>query len=129
MAIRPVYLTTWFKAEAPRGGFPLSFGILTAYDPMGIKTPPAENRAADARLKKVLTAARLKPFRVTGRSLSGDHQEPGYGVSAPFDKVRELSAAFRQEAFFWVERGMVWVHKTDGLERLPLAPFTARLLP
>ena len=128
-APRPEHCAAWFACDAPAGGVPAAFGVVTAYNPGGAVTDPEANRAADAALKARLERSGLAHFRVTGRSKDGSHQEPGYGVAAASpEAVRHLAHEFRQLAFYWVEDGVVFLMNTDGAARHRVAPWSERLL-
>lgn len=111
----PDHLKAYFTAEVPASGLPVKFGIVTACNADSRVSPPAVNEQADAELERALTDAGLAHFRVTGGSPDGSHQEPGYGIVADSPEiVRPISRRFRQEAFFWVENGTVFVINTEG---------------
>lgn len=124
----PDHLKARFTAEVPASGLPASFGIVTAYNAGSAISPPGVNERADADLKTRLVAAGLAFFRVTGGSRDGAHREPGYGIAAPSPEViRPISRLFRQEAFFWVENGTVYVINTEGILRHRVAERAERL--
>ena len=125
----PAHLRAYFTAELPPAGAPEKFGIVTAYNPGSSRAPEEANEKADQELAASLDAAKTERFRVTGRSRDGSHQEPGYGIAAASpEEIRPLSRKFRQEAFFWVEEGTVYVINTDGARRHPVGAWTERLL-
>jgi hypothetical protein len=128
-APNPAHLEAFFTADFPPSGTPKTFGIVTAYNPDSRLAPKERNEAADTKLGARLSAEKLPHFRVTGRSRDGSHQEPGYGIVAgsPED-IRPLSREFRQEAFFWVEGGAVFVINTNGSIHHPVGPWSERLL-
>ena len=128
-APNPAHLEAYFTAELPASGLPKRFGIVTAHNPGSVLAPRGENERADAELEARLTEEKLPHFRVTGRSRDGSHQEPGYGVVADSpETIRPLSRAFRQEAFFWVENGEVFVINTAGTRRHAVGAWRDRLL-
>lgn len=125
----PDHLKARFTAEIPASGLPASFGIVTAYNAGSAISPPGVNEKADAELKAHLVAAGLPFFRVTGGSRDGSHQEPGYGIAAGSPEViRLISRRFRQQAFFWVEDGTVYVINAEGTLRHRVAQWAERLL-
>lgn len=124
----PAHLQAYFTAELPPSGAPASFGIVTAYNPESRVAPAGANKKADAKLAAILDARKLPAFRVTGRSRDGSHQEPGYGIVADPETIRALSRAFRQEAFFWIDDGAVYVVNTAGTLRHPVGKWSERLL-
>lgn len=88
--------------------FPTQFAIVTAFNPYGVTTGAAKNRAADERLRQELVAAGFAPFRVTGGARDRSHLEPGWGFAdespqRALDHARE----FRQLGIFWVSNGKV----------------------
>lgn len=123
------HLEAYFTAELPPSGTPPTFGIVTAHNPGSAPADAGANERADAKLERALTAAHLPHFRVTGRSRDGSHQEPGYGiVAASPEEIRPISRKFRQEAFFWVEDGAVFVINTGGTRRHPVGRWKDRQL-
>lgn len=126
-ALNPLHLEAHFAAELPPSGLPRRFGIVTAYNPGSRNASAEANARADAELAARLERERLEHFRVTGRSRDGSHQEPGYGiVAASPEDIRPLSRRFRQEAFFWVEDGTVFVINTEGASRRRVAAWADR---
>jgi hypothetical protein len=94
---------------------PRRFGIVTACNPHGVQQRQRHNEEAGRQLDERLSALELQHFRVTGGSHDGAHQEPGFGiVTDDRERVRLVSREFQQEAFFWVEEGIVYCESTDG---------------
>ena len=123
----PEHLKAWFTVELPPSGLPARFGIVTAFNADSAISAPDVNERADAELKCHLVAAGLPHFRVTGGSRDGSHREPGYGIAADSPEViRPISRRFRQEAFFWVEDGTVFVVNTEGALRHRAAEWAER---
>ena len=90
------------------GGWPETFAVVTAHNPEGVVDDPSANETADLSLRQEIERAGLIHFRVTGGSLDGRHQEPGWGIVLQNpEKARHLSEQFRQLAFFWVEQGQL----------------------
>lgn len=115
------YLEVCFDADAPEGGWPQRFGVVTAYNSEGKVREEAENRKADARLQRRLEEEGLLHFRVTGRNREGTHREPGFGIAtADQEKIRFLSREFRQLGFYWIENGIVHCGMTreNAMERI-----------
>jgi hypothetical protein len=111
----PDHLKAYFATEPPPSGLPARFGIVTAYNPESVIATDDANGNADMELKRALVAAGLPHFRVTGGSRDGSHREPGYGIAADSAEIiRPIGRRFRQEAFFWVEGGTVYVINTEG---------------
>lgn len=110
---KPEYREAYFTTEPPPEGLPGRFGIVTAFNARGRSLPEEANRKADAQLRQHLIDTRLKHFRVTGGSRDGSHLEPGFGIASDLpDVIRTISNRFAQEAFFWVEDGVVFVVDT-----------------
>jgi hypothetical protein len=127
-APNPDHLKARFTAEIPPSGLPARFGIVTAYNPRSVLAPPDVNERADAELERALAGAGLPHFRVTGGAGDGSHLEPGYGIEAESpEAVRPISRRFHQEAFFWVEDGMVFVIDTEGRTRHRVGLWARRL--
>ena len=123
----PDHLKAYFTAEPPPSGLPARFGIVTAYNAGSAITGEDANKRADEELKRQLAAASLLYFRVTGGSRDGAHREPGYGIAADSpETIRPISRRFRQEAFFWVENGTVFVINTEGKRRHRVAKWSKR---
>ena len=126
----PDHLKAHFTAELPPSGLPPRFGIVTACNADSKIAAEDENKKADEELKRRLVAAGLPHFRVTGGSRDGSHREPGYGIAADSPEViRPISRSFRQEAFFWVENGTVFVVNTEGARLHRVAEWTERQEP
>lgn len=124
----PDHLRAYFAVEPPPSGLPPRFGIVTAHNPGSRIAAPEDNERADAALGLALAAAGLAYFRATGGSRDGSHREPGYGIAAESPEVvRPFSRRFRQEAFFWVEGGDVFVLDTEGASRHRVAAWAERL--
>jgi hypothetical protein len=105
--MNPAYSQVRFKAMLHLGGLPECFGIVTAWNPDGETQSETLNEARSLHLRLVLNAARLKHFSVTGGSPDFSHSEPGFGIVAEKETIMDLGREFRQQAVFWVERGVV----------------------
>jgi hypothetical protein len=124
----PDHLKAYFSADLPAVGLPERFGIVTAYDAGSRPSPANLNATMDAELAALLRGRGLVHFRVTGRSRDGSHQEPGYGIAAESpEEIRPISRRFRQEAFFWVQDGTVYVINTGGTRLHLVGTWTERL--
>ncbi|MFI5349012.1 MAG: DUF3293 domain-containing protein [Elusimicrobiota bacterium] len=123
----PDHLKAYFTADVPASGLPRRFGIVTGYNAESRIAPDDANMKADEELRRELVAAGLPHFRVTGGSRDDSHREPGYGISADSpEPIRTISRRFRQEAFFWVEDGVVYVINTEGTRRHRVAEWSER---
>ena len=121
--LNPEYFRTIFLGNEPESGWPDDFTIITAHDPLGRCATPAENMQADELLERRLLELGLAPFRVIGASPDQQHQEPGWGFAgADLAKAAELSNQFRQEAFFRIEAGQVFLHRDASGARWPINP-------
>jgi hypothetical protein len=98
----------YFRGQPPIGGWPELFAVVTGHNPEGVVDEPLANDTADLSLRQEIERAGLIHFRVTGGSLDGLHQEPGWGIVLQNpEKAQQLSEQFRQLAFFWVEQGQL----------------------
>ncbi len=97
------FLQTIFIAKRPpENGWCGEFAVITACNPF-----TAEERSSDAvetlRLRKNLSRRGLKKHLVTGASVDGSHQEPGFAVwDLALEEALEIGREFRQDAIFWV---------------------------
>ena len=85
------------------------FAVVTAYNPHGVPSDPEANRDRDRRLVERLDGLGMPWVRATGRSLDGQHREPGVAAPLSVDDARALAIEFRQSAFFWYDEGVVWL--------------------
>lgn len=123
----PVFLQAHFTAVPPSDGLPIRFGIVTAFNPIGPPQSISADWQADIELRQELMDAGRSHFRVTGGARDGSHSEPGFGIVADSpDAVRVFSRRFHQDAFFWVEDGVIYVINTDGQTRHPVDRWEAR---
>jgi hypothetical protein len=101
--IRSEFLQTIFIAKKPpENGWCGEFAVITACNPF-----TAGERSSDAvetlRLRKNLSRRGLKKHPVTGASVDGSHQEPGFAVwDLVLEEALEIGREFRQDAIFWV---------------------------
>jgi hypothetical protein len=109
--LKAPYFSAYFRAELRA---PARFGVVTAHNPLGRKAPAAANRRRDAALRRRLRALKLPHFRVTGGNREGTHREAGWGITAPRETVRALAALFRQDAFYWIASGRVYLGSAAG---------------
>jgi hypothetical protein len=119
----------YFRGQAPIGGWPERFAVVTAHNPEGVVNDPSANETADQSLREEIEKIGLTHFRVTGGSLDGRHQEPGWGiVLATPELARDLSERFKQLAYFWVENGQLSLVDTQAGERLQQGAWLDRWL-
>ena len=119
----------YFRGQPPMGGWPETFAVVTAHNPEGVVDDPSANETADLSLRQEIERAGLIHFRVTGGSLDGRHQEPGWGiVLATPELARDLSERFEQLAYFWVENSRLFLVDTQTGERFQQNAWLDRLL-
>jgi len=128
--VNALYFQTVFTASPPEGGWPGNFAVITAHNPRANPAARAEeNSHADLELHRALADRGLQPFRVTGSSPDGRHQEAGWGfATTDFGLAAELSGRFDQEAFFRIEHGHVFIQADASGEKWPMAEWTERLV-
>lgn len=119
------YKRTRFITSPQPGGFPIRFGVITACNPHGRIVTDEQNAAATAKLRQHLIETGRKVFPVTGCSPDFVHQEPGFGVACEAAEIMELGRAWKQEAVFWVEDGIVHLLPSNDGERTTLGTWTA----
>lgn len=112
--IHPACFGTVFDAAPPPGGFPPRWAVVTAYARTGTVRPFVEDAGADAALATELVLAQVPHWRVTGRSASGDHAEPGWGCDLAAADALALGRRFGQTAIFQVDGGDLWVAECDA---------------
>lgn len=104
---------TLFLGDAPAGGWPEQFGIITACKPQGRSgAPPSDDALADQQLQGRLQQAGINHWRVAICSPSLLHQKPSWGVCVPFEEVVRLGQEYEQLAVWWVDRSNlfgVWI--------------------
>ena len=77
-----------------------TFHVITAWNPGEKRLTLEENRAADERLRKVLTA-KCEPVRAIGRDRQSDHLEEGWAVRGLSNRqARSIGREFGQHAVF-----------------------------
>ena len=107
--MKPDYEQTCFLVDDIKK-LPMKFGIVTACNPDGVTVSDELNTAATERLRSDLTGAGFHIFSVTGCSRDLRHQEPGFGiVTSDREAIVELGRAWKQDAVFWVEGGIVYL--------------------
>ena len=99
--MNPAYFDTVFDLYSQQD-LPEDFVIITAYNPQGRSAPPSRNQHQDQTLRAVLEGRGATPFRVTGRSEDGRHQEPGWGAALDLQTGLEIGRIFKQEAIYHV---------------------------
>ncbi len=82
--------------------------VLTAWNPMSVATPIADNEAAQARLIEDLDRRGMAHIPAEGRGRDGLWPpEPSlFVLGVPLQVAHELAAAYRQAAFLLLRRGV-----------------------
>ena len=127
MTLPPEYLSTVFLLENPPEPLPSSFAIVTAWNPRGVPSGAAANRAADAVLKRELDELGLAPFRATGCSPDFKHREPGWAVAISKVEAIALGRRHRQLAVWWIRNGGLILIDCSNGEETQVAEFSDRI--
>jgi hypothetical protein len=106
----PVYFETVFVVPRPPASWPPVFAIVTAHNPEGLLAPESANNQYDRALGEYLRSQGIESFAVVGASPDLRHHEAGRGFAfADLESVASISAKFRQDAFFVVADGIVFL--------------------
>lgn len=125
--ILPEYLSTFFLAEVPSGGWPQHFHIITAHNP-GIIVGVEINVKADEELCKELNLVGSSCFRITGCSPDLKHQEQGWGVAGlSEERAIAIGRQYGQNAIFEVTAGVLSVIGCLSGERISVDKWEQRL--
>ena len=124
--MNPAYLDTVFDLET-HYQVPQAFVVITAYNPKGRTAPPSRNLHQDHTLRAVLENLGASPFRVTGRSLDGKHQEPGWGATLDLKTGFEIGKMFKQEAIYHIQSNQLTLHSCDGQQVEQLGSWSERI--
>jgi len=126
--ILPEYLSTYFLADTPSGGWPQDFYIITACNPgkiVGVEI----NASADEELRKELNLAGSRCFRITGTSLDLKHQEQGWGVAGlSEERALAIGKQYDQNAIFEITTGILSVIGCLSGERIRVDNWEKRIL-
>ena len=116
--ILPEYQRTIFIAkEAPEGGWPRQFAVLTACNPCS-SGERKDDASATVRLRKRLSRRGHKRYRITGSSPDWNHQEVSFAAwNLSLDEAMEIGREFQQNAIFWVHEGRIEVASCENGER------------
>ncbi len=98
------YFDTVFIDAAPTNGFPESFAILTAFNPMDRILNQDENTKRNQHLLGILKLQGHYGGTIIGSSPDFTHQEPSLIAEAPKVKGLELGLQFNQRAIFWISK-------------------------
>ena len=125
--ILPEYLSTFFLADAPSGGWPHHFHIITAHNP-GVIVGTEINAKADEELRRELNLAGSRCFRITGCSPDLKHQEQGWGVAGlSEERALAIGNQYGQNAIFVVTAGVLSVIGCLSGERIRVDNWEQRL--
>ena len=101
------YFDTVFLDAAPSNGFPESFAILTAFNPMDRILNQDENTKRNQHLLGILKLQGHYGGTIIGSSPDFKHQEPSLIAEAPKVKGLELGLNFDQRAIFWISKDIL----------------------
>ncbi|MFM1918858.1 MAG: hypothetical protein RLZZ303_492 [Candidatus Hydrogenedentota bacterium] len=108
------HAATVFLGEPPVDGWPETFAIVTAQNPVpqAGKAPlsEVEERRRIQDLSQRLSRDGHITFRVMGASPDLSHREIGEGVSSDdLEYIACIAREFEQWGFFWVQQGEVYI--------------------
>ena len=103
------YFDTVFLDPAPSNGFPESFAILTAFNPMDRILNQDENKKRNQDLLGILKLQGHYDGTIIGSSPDFTHQEPSFIAEAPKVKGLELGLKFNQRAIFWISKNRLGI--------------------
>ena len=124
MPLHPAYFETVFDVEG-HPDWPYSFAIITAWATTGQTWTQEENEAADQRLRAALGGSAIA--RITGRSPTTGHAEPGWAAGTPFEAALHLARAFHQDALYIVEADTLYVVGCEDPKRARVGGFRERI--
>jgi hypothetical protein len=88
---------------------PPEFRIVTAWNPEGETVAETANLEADEHLRHEIERLEFESFPVAGGNSDFSHSEPGYGIVCNRAEAVLLARRFRQQAFFEVLGGRVYL--------------------
>ncbi len=106
-------------------GLGISFGIVTACDPMGIYQEPAVNRVRTDMLQKEIESTFLSHALVGACSVDGSHCEASFALAADLASITALATRYDQLGIFWFDGNSFWIipaRSTNAPLRLPIPP-------
>ncbi len=106
-SLRPEYRRVRFRCELE--DIPPEFRIVTAWNPDGEVADETANRGANEHLRQEIQRLGFEAFPVTGGDPEFSHAEPGYGIVCSRAEAVLLARRFRQEAFYEVLGGRVYL--------------------
>jgi hypothetical protein len=125
--IRPEYLQTFFIPKKPGKLLPepdwsRAFAILTACNPGGRKQDAEANEKSSKKLRQALSRKSLPKYRITAVSEDWSHEEKSFAVwGLTHTTAAQIGREFAQDAYFWVENGVVTVHSCQLENAVPPA--------
>ena len=98
------YFDTVFLDADAANGFPDSFAIITAFNPMDRILSQEENKKRNQHLLGDLKLKGHYGGTIIGSSPDFTHQEPSIIAAAPKIEGLELGMKFDQRAIFWISK-------------------------
>jgi hypothetical protein len=86
-----------------------TFGVITAFNPVGRQAASTDNAARHERLRESLTCSAAVHVPADGVSPNGSHREEGFAVWLECDAAASFALQFEQSAFFWFDGQSFWV--------------------
>ncbi len=124
--IRPQYLQTWFSGQGLNLR-PQPFAIITAHNPHGELRSWSQNGRADEKLWIHLKESGHDPQWVFAGSKDWSYFEESWTAhNLSVAEATDTGRAFKQDAIFWVQDGMVSVHDCESPDRVEVAPWDER---
>ena len=104
-----------FSPEAPiPWELPVSFHVITAWNPHARRLPPSENAERNEALRKALAELGANAGNITGSSPDGTWQEPGFAVvGLTREEALDIARAYDQIAIFEVEESVIRVIRVE----------------
>lgn len=98
------------------------FGVITAFNPLGVELDEAQNARRASELEAELVSLGLEFVRVDCCSPDRSHCECSVAVVAPRAQVLEMAKRWKQLAIFWWDGAVFWIYGAaeDGVLRLPV---------
>jgi len=128
--MHPAYPKTRFISPDGMEGWPAQFVIITAYATTGETWTDEENEAADKALEAELRTRGSWMRRVTGRSPTTRHREPGWAIAMDWGEACDVGLRFLQDAIFVISGDALAVtHCDERRELLSVGSFLERLTP
>ncbi len=126
--IRPEYLQTVFVTDAPAGGWPPQFTVLTACNPRGEAATPETNALLEEQLRRYCEDQSLVSWPVIGGTPDWHYHERGVGLPIDLAQALTIGRNFDQDAIFWIEEDNLCCVACDTQERVQMGSWSARLV-